>query len=52
MPHSVCMYQPKESVVVSKELMMDILEEVFQIIGLSFGNALKYIHKLMASMTN
>ena len=52
LPHPVPMDQPKESVVVSKELMMEILEEVFQIIRLNVSKALKYIHKLIASMTN
>ena len=29
MPHSIPMDQPRESVTVSKELMMEIVEEVF-----------------------
>ena len=52
MQHFIPMDQPKESVVVSKELMMEILEEVFQKIGLKVGKALKYIHKLITRMTN
>ena len=41
------MDQPKESVVVSKGLVMEILEEVFQIIGLNISKVLKYIHELI-----
>ena len=52
MPHFIPMDQPKESDVVSKELMMEILEEMFQIIGLNVGKTLKYIYKLITSMTN
>ena len=46
------MDQPKESVVVSQELMKGILEEVFQIVGLNVGKALEYIPTLAISMTN
>ena len=46
------MDQPKESVVVSNELIMEILEEVFQKVGLNVSKALKYTPKLITSMTN
>ena len=49
MSHSVPKDQPKESVVVSKVLVMEILEEVFQIIGLNIDKFLKYIHELIHS---
>ena len=52
MPHFVPMYQPKESVLVSQELIERILEEVFQIIGLNVSKALEYIPTLISSMTN
>ena len=52
MPHFLPMDQPKESVVVSKELIMNILEEVFQIVGLNVSKALEYKPTLITSMTN
>ena len=51
-PHSVPIDQPKESVVVSKALLMEILEGVFQIIGLNISKVLKYIPELITCMTN
>ena len=52
MPHFVPLNQPKESVVASKELIMEILEEVFQMVGLNVSKALDYIPTLISSMTN
>ena len=52
MPHFIPVDQPKESVVVSQELIKGILEEVFQIVGLNVGKALEYISTLSTSMTN
>ena len=51
-PHFIPMDQPKESVVVSKALIMEILDEVFQIVGLNVSKALEYIPTLITSMTN
>ena len=52
MPHFTPIDQPKESVVVSQELIKELLEEVFQILGLNVGKALEYIPILTTSMTN
>ena len=52
MPHFVPMDQPKESVAVSKELIIEILEEEFQIVGLNVVKALEYVSTLITSMTN
>ena len=46
------MDQPKESVVVSKKLIMEILEEEFWIDGLNVSKALEYEPTLITSMTN
>ena len=43
---------PKESVVVSKKSMMEMLEEMFQIIWVNIGKALEYIPKLITSTAN
>ena len=42
MPHFASINQPKESVMISQELMKGILEEVFQVVGLNVGNGLEY----------
>ena len=52
MPHSIPMDQPKECVVVSNALVMEILEEVFQIITLNVSKVLNNIHELITSKTN
>ena len=52
MPHFIPVDQRKEFVVVNKELIMEILEEVFQIIGLNVGKVLEYIPTLITSMTH
>ena len=52
MPHFTSMNQPKESVVISQELMKGILEEVFQVFGLNVGTVLEYIPTLPTSKTN
>ena len=52
MPHFIPMDQPKESVVANKELIMEILEEVFRIVRLNISKALEYIPTLLTSMTN
>ena len=52
MPHFTPMNQPKESVVISQELIKGILEELFQVFGLNVGKALEYIPTLTTSMTN
>ena len=46
------MDQPKESVIVSNVLVMEILEGVFQIIGFNVSKTLKYMHELITSMSN
>ena len=52
MSHSASMNQPKESDVISQELMKGILEKVFHVVGLNVGKGLEYIPKLTISMTN
>ena len=52
LPHFASMNQPKESVMISQELMKGILEEVFQVVGLNVGEGLEYIPTLIPSITN
>ena len=52
MPHFASMNQPKESVMISQELMKGILEKVFQVVGLNVGMGLEYIPTLTTSRTN
>ena len=44
MPHFVPVNKPKESVIVSDMIVKEILEEMFQIVGLNIGKVLIYTH--------
>ena len=52
MPHFASMNQPKESVIISQELMKGILKEVLQVVGLNVSKGLEYIPTLTTSITN
>ena len=51
MLHSIPIEKPKESVLVSDKIVMEILE-VFWITGLNISKVLMYIQELITSMNN